>query len=375
MENQQQPDIDSQPTQPTPPVFGGEYVPEPPKKPSKWRYVFVALACIQVLGVGVFLVSLILSSGLVGSIINIMLLLALIPILLATALLNAVGLPIYIAKCKPKGAWFASSIVSLVISAMIIAYGGYIGFQLFVASPMQIRQLSEESRQKIIEQDKKYAEENAEPEITKERAISLLKDCKLKGFYYTQETEEEHNTTPATSSTGIVLTVVDGEPYRINIADRLIGELVPIAREAQKTCADPQFWHDGQYEQYKDGKWYFNNEVVNSLQTGKTKDEAISLMQSCKVDYFVGYTGSIDAIKEANTRSWLTNAEKSTTGIEVSDDSSMTYIFASKAMTADLQAAARQYRQSCYDTKKLYITIDNTIETEYPIGTWTRKDI
>jgi hypothetical protein len=60
-----------------------------------------------------------------------------------------------------------------------------------------------------------------------------------------------------------VLTKVDGQPYRISIADRLIPELVPIAREAQKTCVNPQFWHDGNYEQYHDGHWYFNGQVAN----------------------------------------------------------------------------------------------------------------
>ena len=75
-------------------------------------------------------------------------------------------------------------------------------------------------------------------------------------------------------------------------------------------------------------------------------------------------------MKGANTQGWLKNAEQSTTGIEI-DVEAKTYIFASKAMTSELQATARQYRQSCYSTKKLYITIDDTIETEYPVGTWT----
>lgn len=44
----------------------------------------------------------------------------------------------------------------------------------------------------------------------------------------------------------------------------MLDELVPIAREAQKTCIDLQFWHDGAYEQYRDGKWYFRGEVINT---------------------------------------------------------------------------------------------------------------
>lgn len=69
---------------------------------------------------------------------------------------------------------------------------------------------------------------------------------------------------PEASATGVVLVKIDGEPYRISIADRLVPELVPIAREAQKSCASPQFWHDGTYEQYKDGKWYFKGEAINA---------------------------------------------------------------------------------------------------------------
>lgn len=102
-----------------------------------------------------------------------------------------------------------------------------------------------------------------------------------------------------------------------------------------------------------------------------TKEEAISFMQSCKADYFVGYM-DINLVKDSNTKSWLDKAEKSTTGIEISEGSPKSYVFASKAMTTALQDTARQFRQSCYSTKKLYITIDNWIETEHPQGKWTR---
>lgn len=102
-----------------------------------------------------------------------------------------------------------------------------------------------------------------------------------------------------------------------------------------------------------------------------TKEEAISFMQSCKADYFVGYT-DISLVKYSNTKTWLNKAEQSNGGIEISENSSKSYVFASKSMTAALQDTARQFRQSCYGTKKLYITIDDWIETEYPQGKWTR---
>ena len=76
-------------------------------------------------------------------------------------------------------------------------------------------------------------------------------------------------------------------------------------------------------------------------------------------------------MKDGNTKSWLEKAEQSSSGIEISEESA-SYVFVSKSMTAELQDTARQLRQSCYDTKKLYITIDDWIETEYPAGQWTR---
>ncbi len=89
----------------------------------------------------------------------------------------------------------------------------------------------------------------------------------MKGFYYTQQAEPERHgyvqlTSPEKSSTVVVLVRIGGEPDRVSVACRLIPELVPIAREAQKTCVNPQFWHDGAHEERKDGQWYFGGEAV-----------------------------------------------------------------------------------------------------------------
>ena len=273
-------------------------------------------------------------------------------------------------KFKPRGKGFLLAVVSLIISVILFMYGAYSVYQLRVAAPRQYEEFSEQLKKDSEQREQEFAVDNANPEITKEEAITLIQSCKLKGFYYTKETEKEHGTSPAISATGIVLTKIDGEPYRISIADSLVDELVPIAREAQKTCGGPQFWHDGRYEQFKDGSWYFKGEVVNSTQSGKTKEEAISFMQDCKADYFVGYT-DIGLVKDSNTKSWLEKAEQSSSGIEISEGPT-SYVFASTSMTTELQDTARQFRQSCYNTKKLYVTIDDWIETEYPAGQWTR---
>lgn len=345
------------------------------QKPSKWRYFFMVLGILQAAGVALFLLVMLWAAsqakaGASGTeFIALILFVTVVPAVAVISVINLIGLPIYMRKHKPHGKGLIFCIISLVISVLLALYGAYSVYGLTVYP----KKLSEESRQKSEQRQQEFAAANAKPEITKEEAIELLKTCKLKGFYYTNQTDKSD---PANggwgelSSTGVVLTKVDGQPYRISIADKLIPELLPIAREAQKTCGGPQFWHDGTYEQYKDGKWYFKGEVVNSSQSGKTKEEAISFMQSCKADYFVGYT-DINLVKDSNTKSWLNKAEQSSGGIEISEGSK-SYVFASKAMTTALQDTARQFRQSCYGTKKLYITVDNWIETEYPAGKWTR---
>lgn len=358
----------SQPTASSPPL-------EPPS-PSKWRYVFIVNGALQAVGVTLFLLVMLWASqqakaGASGTeFIALILLVTIVPALAILSLISLIGLPIYMRKHRLRGKQLILSVLSLLISAALVLYGLYAIYGLtFYSSKLQ-----KQSIQRAQEADRQFEADNAKPEITKEEAIQLLQSCKLKGLYYTEQTDKRH---PAQggwgelSTTGVVLTKIDGEPYRISIADRLIPELVPIAREAQKTCRGLQFWHDGTYETSIDGKWYFNGEVVNQMQSGKTKEEAISFMQSCKADYFIGYT-DINLVKDSGTRSWLDKAEKSTTGIEISENSPASYVFVSKAMTAQLQDTARQFRQSCSKTKKLYISIDNWIETEYPAGKWTR---
>ena len=346
----------------------------PDKKPSRWRYVFIVLGVLQLLGVAAFFgfmtwAGVQAKNGVSGTeFLALLLFVTLVPAVGIVAFLNFIGLPIYLLKQKPKGKGLALGIVSLIMSMALVAYAGYNAFQLYVVLPNYANDRAEQSRVKAEE----YAaeREKASYEITKETAVSLLQSCTLKGFYYTDQTDKRAGGWGELSSTGIVVTEVDNEPYRISIADRLIPEMVPIARESQKTCGDPQFWHDGNYEQFKDGKWYFGTEVVNAAQSGKTKEEALAFMQSCKTDYFVGYT-DINQVKDANTKAWLERAEKSSSGIEILEDTK-SYVFVSRAMTLELQDAVRQFRSSCYSAKKLYVTIDDWIETEYPAGTWTR---
>ena len=379
--SQHTPVVNGQPNQPTTLISSGELEQISLQKSTKSRYFFIVLGILQAIGVATFFLimtwaTLQAKAGVSGTeFIGLLVYVSLVPAVGLIAFINLIGLPVYMRSHKLYGKGKALGIISLSISIILALCGAYSVYQFEVVLPKKMKQLSQQTQQKSQAEKQQFAADNAKPEITKDEAIQLLKTCKLKGFYYTNQNDKSD---PANggwgeiSSTGVVLTKIDRQPYRISIADKLIPELVPIAREAQKTCVKPQFWHDGNYEQYKDGKWYFKGQVVNTIQSsGSTKDEAISFMQSCKADYFVGYT-DINLVKGANTKSWLNKAEQSSTGIEISEGSQKSYVFVSKSMTTALQDTARQYRQSCYNKRKLYITIDNWIETEYSAGKWTK---
>ena len=241
---------------------------------------------------------------------------------------------------------------------------------------------TEEAKSQKLEQYYAQSEKTARSEATVEQATSLLNSCQVFGFYYTGQNGADGAENAEATKTGILLYQMpksydgtttpasgDAGKYRMHIADRMVYTMVPIARKAQHSCGI-QFWHDGNYEQWKNGQWYFNGQAVASL--GNAKEETVSLMQSCKVDYFIGYTGDVNIVKDASSREWLQKAEQSSSGIEISENAPKTYVFVSKAMTLSLQDTARQARQTCYSQKKLYIMVDDWVETEYPAGKWTR---
>lgn len=254
--------VNGQPLFPQAPISSNQFEQIPGSKPSKWSYFFIILGILQALGIAIFFLIMIwaiqqASAGVSGTeFIGLILLVTLVPAVGIIAFINLVGLPIYMAKHKPHGKWLALSILSLVVSVTPVLYGAYSTYQLRVAVPQQEKKFTEQWRKEVEQRKQQFAADNAKPEITKEEAITLLKTCQLNGFYYTNQTSKDGGNWGELSSTGVVLTKVDGKPYRISIADRLTSELVPIAREAQKTCGGPQFWHDGRYEQRQtDGTW------------------------------------------------------------------------------------------------------------------------
>jgi hypothetical protein len=264
--------VNGQAYEPATPIPGSLLEQMPANKPSKWRYFFIVLGVLQILVVVLFFFVIWWAiqqakAGVSGTeFIGLFLFITLVPAAGILAIINLVGLPIYMKKHKPHGKGMVFSILSLAVSSVLILYGAYSIYQLRVVVPRQANEFTKQSQQKFQAQRQQFATDNARPEITKDEATQLLKTCKLKGFYYTNQTDKSDVANGGwgeLSSTGVVLTKIDGQPYRISIADRLIPELVPIAREAQKTCGEPQFWHNGSYEQYQNGHWYFNGQVVN----------------------------------------------------------------------------------------------------------------
>jgi Tfp pilus assembly protein PilE len=234
----------------------------PVQKRSKWRFFFIFLGVLQAAGVGLFFFVMMWAvaqakSGVSGTeFIALILFMTLVPAVGVVALINLIGLPIYMIKRKPHGMGLILCIISLIISLILALYGAYTVYQMQVAVPQQSREAEANMEKESKARDQQFANDNAKPEITKAEAIELINSCQIKGFYYTDQTDKENGGWGELSTTGVVLTKVDGKPYRISIADKLVPELVPIARTAQKNCTDLQFWHNGHYEQRQaDGSW------------------------------------------------------------------------------------------------------------------------
>lgn len=219
----------------------------PSKKPSKlWRYFFIVIAIPQVLALAVvaydWTVALQPGMGEEGFAV-VAWILYWAPVVAAIAFVNFIVLLVYVFKHKPRGKSLVFSIVPLVVLAVLTALCAYSFYQLRVGiESMQHVADSPEIQNAGNAYERKFARDNAQPEITKDEAISLLKSCQLKGFYYGNQTNKnkQEGLWGELSSTGVVLTRIDGDPYRISVADRLVPELLPIAREAQKTCSELQ---------------------------------------------------------------------------------------------------------------------------------------
>lgn len=94
--------------------------------------------------------------------------------------------------------------------------------------------------------------------LTVEQAREVLNTCRVIGFYYPGSSSENDGDAAkrAYDATGIVLVSdLDDEPIRIHTSPTTIEQLAPIARNAQASCPNLQFWN-GRYEQRdENGNW------------------------------------------------------------------------------------------------------------------------
>lgn len=111
----------------------------------------------------------------------------------------------------------------------------------------------EHSRKAAVDQQQKNSEE-----ISVDDAASLLKLCKLRGFYYGNQTEKG-GLDGDLSATGVVLKKTDdGQPSIISVAERNVATLLPVAKDARERCAEnyPQIFPFHRLEfKRSDGSW------------------------------------------------------------------------------------------------------------------------
>lgn len=218
---------------------------------SKWQLFFVILSILQIVCFVLPYLVLVVSMLLFG-VGYIYLIMALVPmyILISTpiALISLFALPFFMRRNELTGRMRVLIITSLVFSILTI-----LQTISFVASSLSFDASLNHVKQQINKDSDEF--ERGVVEISNSEAEELLLSCKLRGFFYTNQTNKNDGEWGELSDSGVVLTRVEGKPYRISIADKLIPELVPIAREAQKKCGGwPQFFHDGINEPVPTGK-------------------------------------------------------------------------------------------------------------------------
>ncbi|MCC7543769.1 hypothetical protein IT415_03640 [bacterium] len=168
--------VDGQPLQPITPMSSSQIEQLSTQKPSKWRYFFIVLGILQALGVAIFLLVMFWAvqqakAGVSGTeFIGMFLFITLVPAVGIIALINLIGLLIYMRKHKPRGKGLVFSILSLAISALLVLYGAYSVYQMRVAVANRIGEPNKEFEQRNEEEDRQFVATNAKPEITKEEA-------------------------------------------------------------------------------------------------------------------------------------------------------------------------------------------------------------
>jgi hypothetical protein len=240
----------------TPPPLAPYVPPTPvivPTIPNKgWRTFFILLVVFNGLLIVLPIIAIIISfifQGSIGFVIAFAVVLGFFYLMWAwavLALINIISISIYLTKHRPRKRMIVLDVIVIIISALCIINA----VQWYYATKDLSTTHTSQLKQSI--QDKQSELTKVRPRaITVEEATSLLTSCQLRGFYYTGQTKSSDLTYEQGAEnveTGIELTYISGEPYRIAIADRLINQMVPVAESAQKTCLNLQIWHDGSYQ-------------------------------------------------------------------------------------------------------------------------------
>lgn len=185
--------------------------------------------------------------------------LLLIPFFLLAVIMsiaNVFVIPRALSRHSFTSGWKKMAKIVFRVSAVVVA----IGLAVIVLNIIALVKL----RIDDAAQNKLLAKQVAEDRITmvpKEQTVAeattLLKECKIFGFYYPGEVKSENyvqyldsDTLAAEhASTGIITVKLPRtNQYRLHVAVREQMNLVPVARSVQQKCNGPQFWHDGSYE-------------------------------------------------------------------------------------------------------------------------------
>jgi len=216
------------------------------KRPiSPWSVVFIFLGVLLFAVVMVFVWLLITGGKGIydpsGGWIILTVIMAALPVAGIVALINLIGLPFYLFKHKPSLVGWVLGIFSILISLTIVAYTGNFYYQWYAARA-HYEQVSKEQEAQKQAQVQQYVKDHAKEEITKEKAIQLLKTCQVDEFNYGAQTSTYHGEWAELSTSGVVATdqgfYTDPVLYNLSVADRYVSELLPIAQTAEKTCVE-----------------------------------------------------------------------------------------------------------------------------------------
>ncbi|MBP6880842.1 hypothetical protein KBC31_04415 [Candidatus Saccharibacteria bacterium] len=169
-----------------------------------------------------------------------------------SSLINLFIIPLYILRNKPQGKRLVYVCLYLLVSIIVFAVPLYGLFQSNNYTPPDYeKNYSESADERTVEDnDDKIEPKDEYSEISKENVVELLETCQVGEFFYTNQTNIYNHNRGELSSTGAVLVEQKDVPTRISIADRLIPELLPVAREAQKNCDELVIYRDNTQEKF-----------------------------------------------------------------------------------------------------------------------------